>query len=475
MSDLVWRDPPSIPLLQWLARGTLKQNLLQAIRLWVWLHLLYGDRHTRLLLAEPFSYADWRDVFFTLDHPTGEAKPDDHNPNCPCAKVTAAWLFGDRLTSTQADWTMRQQDPIQRRQTRKQADQFRQSLQEHGVLPDHLERLLHQTRLFGMTRRTLAGDLQILAEMHWLQRVGQGYQTVAEWPEWPRSSDSAPDAQLSARNLAFLTQPDLAAIADSFSQDIQGQRRFFVHVDYVVAQQWIDRVDDWQDWLRAIWQQEPVPPVQLKFRPAGATSDVSLVVYPVCIYYYRRGPYLCGYGQRPHLPKNEVGWLNYRLDRIQDLHKLNWRDAAIPRELKRQYQSHQIPKPEDIQGWMADAWGFDYYQPAQLLLLRFDQEWNRRYIRNSLRHETFQPIAYPDLKKLIEQELDGTERDRLLTIWRSRPATDAYYQAMYRRGDPNVYQRLRAWRPHVEVLLPWELRQRMKTEIEQERVFYGDE
>jgi CRISPR-associated protein (TIGR03985 family) len=49
---------------------------------------------------------------------------------------------------------------------------------------------------------------------------------------------------------------------------------------------------------------------------------------------------------------------------------------------------------------------------------------------------------------------------------------DAYYTALYRQHDPNVHQRLRAWRPHVEVLLPWSLRQQFGAEAHQEAAFY---
>lgn len=77
MPEAIWRDSPSVPLLQWLARGSLKQNLLQAVRLWVWLHLLY-EPETRLSLPDPFSYADLRKVLFTSTHPQGDEKPDLH-------------------------------------------------------------------------------------------------------------------------------------------------------------------------------------------------------------------------------------------------------------------------------------------------------------------------------------------------------------------------------------------------------------
>lgn len=55
MSDLLFQNHPHVSLLQCLARGTLKQNLLRAIRLWVWLSTLYGDRQS-YTLEDPFTY-----------------------------------------------------------------------------------------------------------------------------------------------------------------------------------------------------------------------------------------------------------------------------------------------------------------------------------------------------------------------------------------------------------------------------------
>ena len=63
MSKQLFRDPPCVELLQWLARGSLKQNLARAVRLWVWLRLLYGDESVRLDLRDSFTYAQWRDTF----------------------------------------------------------------------------------------------------------------------------------------------------------------------------------------------------------------------------------------------------------------------------------------------------------------------------------------------------------------------------------------------------------------------------
>ena len=58
MSLELFGDRPHVELLQWLARGSLKQNLLRAIRLWVWLRALYGDDKDGLLLNDPFTFAD---------------------------------------------------------------------------------------------------------------------------------------------------------------------------------------------------------------------------------------------------------------------------------------------------------------------------------------------------------------------------------------------------------------------------------
>ncbi|MEB3232860.1 MAG: TIGR03985 family CRISPR-associated protein [Leptolyngbyaceae bacterium] len=474
MNQTIWQDAPTIPLLQWLVRGSLQQHLPQAVRLWVWLHLLYGALAIRLSLPEPFTYADWRDAFFQDGHPTGETKPPLHSHCCPCAKTMAAWLFAPSLTDTQPDWEVYQGNPDHASSVPKVVAQFQQELSQHHALPKNIAAILHDQRLFGVTRRTLANDLQILTEIHWLRRVDKAFYRVEEWPNRPlATSTEITTPNLVTHDLAFLTQPDLAAIADSLSNDIQGERRFFVHVDYVVAQPWIDQVDEWQAQLRSIWQQSPIPPLAVCYQSAGATNASMLVLYPVCIYYYRRGPYLCGYGQIPGKSRDELGWRNYRLDRIQAIDSLGWDDPLVPASLYEGFRTQTLPSAERIQTWMAEAWGFDYYQPARTLLLRFDQGWNQKYICNSLRHETFEPIEYGAIAPLIEQELMGMERKYGLELWRSRSPDDAYYRAVYRQDDPNVHQRIRAWRPHVEVLLPWELRQQMTIEIQQETEFYG--
>ncbi|PZO53452.1 MAG: TIGR03985 family CRISPR-associated protein [Phormidesmis priestleyi] len=459
MSDTVWAEPIYVPFLQWLVKGPLRQNLPQAVRLWVWLHILYGPQQQQLALPKTFTYADCRAAFFTASHPGTDAKPGHHDDLCPCEKCTAAWLFSPELGSTQPQWL---QGPMPAAPARKQ---FLAALKQTGELPENIDRLLDAERPFAVTRRTLTSDLKRLHELGWLQQRENGYGRVASWPTYP--------APPRASELTFLMQPDLAVIAANLSQEIEGTQRFFVHTDYVVPPDSHDRVEDWQDALRELWMKPPILPIKLSYWSASRLELCEVVVYPVCIYYYRRGPYLCGWGQVPGQIQ-DIDWRNYRLDRIEALTPLDWQEAVVPAKLKQAYDQKKLPLPENIQLWMAEAWGFDYYQPANQLLVRFDQEWEQRYIGKSLRHETFKRVSYAQAQSLISKTLTPKQQQKLLKVLATRPRQDAYYQAMYRHNDPNVRQRLRAWRPHIEVLLPWSLRQRFAQEVVEEAKCYAD-
>jgi CRISPR-associated protein (TIGR03985 family) len=431
---------PHIPLLQWLARGSLKQNLLRAVRLWVWLQLLYGD--DRLSLLDPFTFSQWRDATFSPTHPKTESPPLPHDPHCRCAKTTAHWLFESQSSIPEAEW--------------------RQALQQHDRIPTPTLNELLQRPLFAVTRRTLFADLQILTELGWLQRQDQQYFLVQNFPLSPADTTPPPPES------AFL-HPDLAAIAASFSQPIGGNPRFFLEVDYIVSNQNQDRVEDWQEKLKHWWNKTPIPPIRLTYSSARVGKTIPCIVYPICIYYIQRAVYLCTFGQTP---TQQGEWYNYRLDRIQSMTALRWSSSSIPTNLQHRYQNHSLPHPDYIQEQMSKAWGFDFYQPTQLMLLRFDRTFHDRYIQGTFRHETFQAITYPEAKRLIRQYTHLPEQTALLEILAKRSPTDAYYQAQYRTNDTNVELRLRSWRPQSEVLLPWGLRQVIAQEAIAEAKLY---
>jgi CRISPR-associated protein (TIGR03985 family) len=436
----LFEDPPDVELLQWLARGSLKQNLARAIRLWVWLHSLYGDEHERLELPKVFTYKGWRDAFFSPSHPKGEAQPNLHDANCACVKLTTDWLFTEKTGQSEMTW--------------------REAIQQHSAIADSTLDNLLQSRLFAVTRRSLFGDLEMLVELGWLHLHNSGYQRVEQLPRRPlRRETQWVSNEFGIYDLGFLS-PNLETVAQTLAQPIQEVQRFYLEADYIIAHTQ-ERVERWLERFKEIWESAPLP-VQLQYASAryGITA---CVVYPVCIYYSQRALYLCAFGETP----SQTGeWYNYRLDKLQQLHVLTWADARVPHFLRR--RRHSLPQPNYIQTQLHHAWGFDYYLPDQLMLLRFDRQFHDRYIAGTFRHKTFHRITHDEAIHVVQE----AKRRSLLKLIQSRPAEDAYYTVIYREGDTNVGLRLRSWRPNVEVLLPWKLRQTILANIQAEWQFY---
>ncbi|MDY7021001.1 MAG: TIGR03985 family CRISPR-associated protein [Cyanobacteriota bacterium] len=442
---LQFEASPQPELLQWFARGSLKQNLLRAIRLWVWLHSLYGNKQHRLQLNEPFTFADWRNTFFSSTHPRGEKVPSVHDRTCACAKTVEQWLL----------------DP----QWKVQEVQWRKTLQQHDEISNQeLDELLQQ-RLFGVTRRSLQTDLHILAELGWLKRENTKYYRVQEFPTLPVSSTLS----LHQPQAIPVLNPDLELIAQNLAYPLNGVQRFFMEVVYIVSSEKQERVEDWQEQFKLLWQENPVPPVRLTYHSSRVKRTLHCIVYPVCIYYAQRAVYLCGFGQTPNA---QGQWYNYRLDKIIEVEELSWKDLDIPQFLWGSYQKGTLPDPDEIQIEMDGiAWGFDFYLERQVMLLRFDREFSEYYIEGTFRHETFQSISYQQAEDLIINQA-GEDKQKLLNLLHSRSENDAYYQVYYRDGDTNVELRLRSWRPRVEVIFPLKLRQKIAQEVKQEAQLY---
>jgi CRISPR-associated protein (TIGR03985 family) len=450
----VFRDIPHVELLQWFARGSLKQNLLLAIRLWAILRILYGEKQERLSLDNHFTYAQWRDTFFISTHPKGEAIPELHDENCPCAKTVAEWLFDAKIGISEAEW--------------------KKSLLSHtGIDVAKLDKLLQQ-RLFGVTRRSLQGEFNTLAQLGWLKYINQKYDFVEEFPLRPAiSSGEVNIARLQAYELGFLPE-DISAIAENHSVKINGIQRFFVHLDYVIPKNTIDLVENWQWELKEVWAQTPVPPIKLSYNSAKVGDTVDCIVFPVCIYYVQRAVYLCAMGESPDRKTN---WYNFRLDRIQAIIPYQWNHPKIPLCLQQCYQQMSLPSPDYIVLEMSKAWGFDFYLPSTLMLLRFDRNFSDRYIKNTERHDTFEEISYQQAQRLIERYVGQFPKRNLPDILTNCSPDDAYYQVFIRyqdskHRDNNVIMRLRAWRPRCEVLLPFDLRQSIAEDVAAEYQLY---
>jgi CRISPR-associated protein (TIGR03985 family) len=450
-------EPPHLELLQWLARGSLKQNLGRAIRLWLWLHYLYGEQTLELNLPDFFTFHDWRNCFFASAHPHQDQKPQCREPQCRCHYTNHYWLFESSLNEvvlSEREWC--------------------QQLQNHHGLSDKSLKKILVTPTFSMTRRSLQSDLHLLSELGWLKRQGKTYRKIHQFPSYPSSlstsQNNPQNLSVFDHNLAWLN-PDLQIPAQTLNHPLGGYQRFFLYVDYVVHRKDQDRVEDWQELLKQIWTQTPICPIKLTYHSAKYNNIIECITYPVSVYYVHRAIYLAAFGTTP---SHQGQWYNYRLERIQNLQLLSWNHPQIPQFLLEHYQHQTLPTPDQIEIQLEQVWGFDFYETPQLMLLRFEHDFHELYIKNTHRHPTFKLITYPQAFKLIQSESSLTPlvHKQVLSILEYRSPYDAYYTALSRQDDINIRQRLRAWRPHAEVLLPWNLRQQMIDEIQQEMKFY---
>lgn len=127
------RPQPTLEYLLTLANGSLPQNLARALRIWAiaWSMPELG------LKGKP-SLARWRRAFFSHTHPSDDAIPELHDSNCRCALTAAQWL---RLAGVDED-------------------EWRDSIGRLAIEDEQLDQLL-DARLFAVTRRSLATDLEI--------------------------------------------------------------------------------------------------------------------------------------------------------------------------------------------------------------------------------------------------------------------------------------------------------------------------
>lgn len=456
---------PSAPLLQRLTQGAFRQHGLRSLRLWAWLRGLYGtpswvadaeeDSDERAMEPTTFTYADWRDRFFTVSHPKGEAVPALHDPHCRCSVLTCDWLTP--VVSSLPEWCDRLSEEL-------------------NIEPDLLRSWLGQ-RLFGVTRRSLASDLHRLVDLSLLERQGRAFRLLPQLPDWvwqasegfQGSSEKVVVVERAADHDRLFANLDLGAIAGRYAEPVAGQQRFFLDVDYIVRDRHIDLVEDWQERLYQLWRSADIPPVRLVYNSSRTRAVSTCIVYPVCCYYVRRSIYLCGFGQTP---TGEGQWYNFRLDRIGNLQALSWEDGEIPFFVYDAYRQKSLPTPTEIRRELGLAWGFDFYLEPRLMVLRFDPAFEAGYVAGTFRHETFQRISYDEVWGYVQQCGDADGRSALESTLDRRSPDDPYYRAVYRHLDTNVRMRLRAWRPFGEVILPWSLRQEMAQEVREEFGWY---
>ncbi|GAB4441441.1 MAG: TIGR03985 family CRISPR-associated protein [Cyanobacteria bacterium J069] len=483
---------PTPPVLHWLSGGQLANRFLRAIRLWVLLDRLYGSHRNAKLggaalpdaaLPDVFRYRQLCQVLYAPSHSLVEsasaAQLSAHcrGSDCLCQRTASQLIFTVHHRLSMEDWVI-------------------SAGQICGLDAAGLETCLSQ-HPFAITHRSLRDDLKYLIRQGWLRLTEtKHYQLVptSQQPLPPRAELVGQSVgQLSPRDswillrllesVAFV-QPQLDVIINTLWEDLAAQsspdqprmepaRRIFLHLDYILKEEVQERVDGYQTDIEALWRSPDGGVVQFDYWLAKAEQSVPVTVYPVCLHYARRAKYLSAYGLDP---QGQVGWHNYRLDRIRSprIQVLPWGDPAIPADLKTLRHAGQLPTPEAVEAELEKAWGFNFYLPRGLLIMRFQPQFARWYVDDTERHPTFAKIAYRDLPQLIASQIaDAEERSALRSLVKQLPKTDVYYHGWIRLGDINVTMRLRDWRPNGEVIAPLAVRHQMQSEAQQEMEWYG--
>jgi CRISPR-associated protein (TIGR03985 family) len=479
---------PDYRLLENLIDGSLNQNqnqnLITAMRRWRLINWFYGDGEQKSYVESSggLTFNEWCQEFFKLQpphqspHPQGNGleKLEDilkpHNPQCLCYKTTKDWLIFYGFSVVQ----------------------WQQDLQKHIPIPENILQQVLKDRLFAKTRRTLQNDIKFLKEKQCiksedsLSKKPNIIERVEHLPHWigaefthPQNEGSViTNLNLNPTDLADLAQaldmiafldPKLDPIADKISLEVAGTRRVFLHLDYIVPENIQFEADDFQEKLQENWRSDEIKPIEFIYRSARL-GERECLAYPVCIYYVQRAKYLCAYGINPD---GNMNWYSYRLERIKSEEFLEWSDDRVPQFLWNKYHNNNLPQPAEVQESIKKVWGFDFYQPACLMLLRFHRNFHDSYIKDTFRHETFTPIkSSMQIIELIQKSADNSSEAKHLIEIVQRLPQDAYYTAKYRQNDNNVIMRLRAWGPNVEVLLPTELRSRMAKDIQETSKLY---
>ncbi|MBE9067521.1 TIGR03985 family CRISPR-associated protein [Leptolyngbya cf. ectocarpi LEGE 11479] len=467
---MVFNYLPTPKLLHGLAKGRLAERLQRAVRLWVLLYRLYGPDAWAQQLPQPFRYGDLRDLLFAQTHGHSEtAKVAELTQNCDfnccCQRTLTTWLVDSNPAFSLADW---QQEII--------------GLSD--LTNDAIETALESCP-FATVHRSIRDDLSHLVELGWLTGEGKGrFCTVAphDWPlagQPPLPLGNLSVAQTwevlrSLESISFV-QPNLHVIVQSLWEQLtspqpvttrEPEQRIFIHLDYILSGEMQEHVDTLQEQIEQLWRSGGGV-IRFDYW-ISANEAVPITVYPVCLHYSRRAKYLSAYGDEP---AGVFGWHNYRLDRIASprLRVFAWGAPQVPESLREMRRTGQLPTSEQVSAALDEAWGFNFYLPRRLLIMRFPSEFARWYVDQTERHSTFQSIDYGALPKLVKQEIgDANEQVEVLDILARLNPQDAYYQAWVRLGDINIVMRLRDWRPKGEVIAPLELRRRMRTEAAEE-------
>ncbi|MEM7715395.1 MAG: hypothetical protein AAF349_17775 [Cyanobacteria bacterium P01_A01_bin.68] len=176
MNREVFNYPPSVEVLKLLTRGSLRQNLAKAVRLWVILRSIYGKDNdvVKLNLGDEFTFGEWRDLFFidARKHHIHDKLPDAHDIKCRCAIKLDYWLFNSDLSIGEKRWYESFQKHYPTKEENQEKDVVKQQTKKQAK--NHTSNCFSRSspdgRLFAVTGRNLkANDFQFLVNLGWLE------------------------------------------------------------------------------------------------------------------------------------------------------------------------------------------------------------------------------------------------------------------------------------------------------------------
>lgn len=496
-------------------------NFAKALRLLLIVKSIYADNS--LELGTEFSHNDWRDQFFLTkkinkkddkNYHKRDQKPELHDPHCRCAKNIRNWLFesNSSLDKDELKFSL-DEDELK---FNVDEDEWKNSfLKTYKIKYEDLERLLNEGdliteteekkksnklpngRLFAVTGQILWGTipsshLNILVELGWLEKKGKNiYKKVQKFPTIQFDEDDLFD---------HFHQTYFDESLATTSDILKGQKRFFIKFQHIINQENIAKIGNIIEELRHIWQKEEIALIQIKYNSSSLQKQTELIVYPISLFYNQRCIYLVGYGSMPKNP-TDLDYYNYRLDHIckneqnQYINMLDWdeNNLDIHLDLFNKKQNLLSQNSDYLSTEMEKALGVDIHREIKTMLLRFPEPFHQNYIEGSNRHETFKRLKFKKneneqffqelTRRCNKHKTEIKESDKKLiekTI-KTHP-DDAYYTMNYRHGkeggqnvEADVIMRLRAWCPNVEVLLPGDLRQRMKEDMKKTWELYQND
>lgn len=474
---------PEASVLQWLADGQLVNRVVRSVRLWKLVDIIYNyERNGLARMPQEFSYGELRARLYASEHPQSDlVRARNISKNCPspeciCHKTLEEIVF--------------EQDELQEKN-------WKQDIHQLTGFQDQQIATYLQQYPFATVHRSIREDLKQLVKQGWLKQINIGkYKLVSTLPQSPLKNTSISDMLYISRDcgwsllriletMAFI-QPNLAGLTTELLQQLTQQpgtknkldiekeppQRTFIHLDYILAPDKQDLVDNYQYQLEQLWQNPEGAVIQFNYGIALSKTVAKITAYPVCLHYMRRAKYLTAYGIDPH---GKVNWHNYRLDRLHDrkLKILNWGDKQVPKQLQQMHDNGKLPTPSQVQEELDKAWGFNFYLPKEVLIMRFPADFAQWYVDDTLRHPTFQGIPYHQIPEFLNKEkVSKSEIEAIVAILAKRSPKDVYYRALVRKGDINVLMRLRDWRPKGEVIAPLSYREILTKEATSELQHY---